>query len=90
MGQLALAWCMANKHVSTVITGATSLAQVDENLGAVEVVSKMTPDVLAEVDAALGKPVVRAARSIASAPLRVEAQLRYRLKPLSSVALAKL
>ena len=36
-GQLALAWCLHNGAVSSVITGATSVAQLDENLGALKV-----------------------------------------------------
>jgi aryl-alcohol dehydrogenase-like predicted oxidoreductase len=35
-GQLALAWCLRRREVSSVIVGATSVAQLQENLGAVE------------------------------------------------------
>jgi voltage-dependent potassium channel beta subunit len=52
--QLAIAWCAANPHVSTVITGASRAAQVKENMGAMEVVAKLTPEVLARVDAIAG------------------------------------
>ena len=91
VGQLALAWTMSNKHVSTVITGATTPGQVDENLGAVAFVEHMTPAVLAEIDAALGEDLVASARSISTSPERVEAQVpRLRLKSLSKGALAKL
>ena len=45
MGQLALAWTMANPDVSTVITGATTPAQVDENLAAVAFVESITAEV---------------------------------------------
>ena len=54
MAQLALAWCLKNPHVSTVITGATRVAQVHENLKARDVVPKLTPDVMARIEAALG------------------------------------
>lgn len=37
VGQLALAWCLRNKNVSTVLLGATKPEQLDENFGAVEV-----------------------------------------------------
>jgi aryl-alcohol dehydrogenase-like predicted oxidoreductase len=54
MAQLALAWCLTNPDVSTVITGATSEAQVRENLGAAEVRERLTPEVLADIDAIVG------------------------------------
>jgi voltage-dependent potassium channel beta subunit len=53
LGQLSIAWCAANPRVSTVITGASSPEQVRENLGAVDVLAKLTPDVLSEVGAAI-------------------------------------
>lgn len=52
--QLAIAWCAANPNVSTVITGASRVAQVKENMGAMEVVAKLTPEVLARIDAIAG------------------------------------
>ena len=54
LSQLALSWCMANPNVSSVITGATSLKQIKENMGAVTVNAKMTPEVLKKIDAVLG------------------------------------
>jgi voltage-dependent potassium channel beta subunit len=53
MAQLALAWCVRNPNVSTVITGASRAAQVTENMKALDTVSKLTPEVLARIDAAL-------------------------------------
>jgi voltage-dependent potassium channel beta subunit len=53
LAQLSLAWCLNNPHVSTVITGASRVAQVEENLKALEVVERLTPDVLARIEAAL-------------------------------------
>jgi voltage-dependent potassium channel beta subunit len=53
LAQLALAWCARNPNVSTVITGATRVAQVSENMGALEVLPKLSPDVLARIDEAL-------------------------------------
>jgi len=67
MGQLALAWCMANPDVSTTLTGATDTAQVEEQLGALAVVEKLVPDVMGEIDAALGEEVVRRARQVPKA-----------------------
>jgi voltage-dependent potassium channel beta subunit len=53
--QLAIAWCLRNPHVSSVITGASSVDQVRENLGAVDLTSELNSDVLARLDAASGK-----------------------------------
>jgi voltage-dependent potassium channel beta subunit len=47
--QLAIAWCAANPHVSTVILGASSVDQVHENLGALDALAQLTPEVLAEI-----------------------------------------
>jgi voltage-dependent potassium channel beta subunit len=55
LAQLALAWCVRNPHVSTVITGASRVAQVHENMKALGVVDKLTPDVMAAIDAALAE-----------------------------------
>ena len=48
--QLALAWCVKNPNVSTVITGASTPEQVAENMSALEVLDRMTPDVLERLD----------------------------------------
>jgi len=53
MSQLAIAWVAHNPNVSTVITGASRLSQLEENLGALDVLPKLTPDVLNKIDAAL-------------------------------------
>ena len=51
LGQLAIAWAAHNPRVSTVITGASRLSQLQDNLGAVEVVPKLTSEVMARIDA---------------------------------------
>lgn len=51
LAQLSIAWCAANPHVSTVITGASRVEQVHENLGALPVIERLTPDILARIDA---------------------------------------
>ena len=51
MAQFAIAWIAANENVSTVILGATSVAQLDENLQALAFVDKITPEIRAKVDA---------------------------------------
>jgi voltage-dependent potassium channel beta subunit len=54
LSQFALAWCLKNPFVSSVITGATRMEQVQENMQAVTVVSKITRQILARVDDILG------------------------------------
>jgi len=53
LAQMSLAWCLKNPHVSTVITGASRPAQVVENMKALDVVPRLTPEVLASIDNAL-------------------------------------
>jgi voltage-dependent potassium channel beta subunit len=53
--QLAIAWCLRNPHVTTAITGATRRAQVTENMGALAVVAKLTPDVMTRIDEIVGR-----------------------------------
>ena len=50
LAQLALAWCLKNPNVSTVITGASRPEQVHENMKALEVAPKLTPEVLKRID----------------------------------------
>jgi aryl-alcohol dehydrogenase-like predicted oxidoreductase len=58
VAQLALAWCLKNPNVSTVITGASRPEQVRENMKAGEVASWLTPEVMGRIDSVLGnKPV---------------------------------
>ena len=51
--QLALAWCLKNPNVSTVITGASKPEQVTENMKTLDVVSKLTDDVMEKIEAVL-------------------------------------
>lgn len=53
LSQLAIAWCAKNPHVSTVITGASSVAQVDENMGAIGVLERLDDDLMARIKAAV-------------------------------------
>lgn len=48
--QLAIAWILRRKDVSSVISGATRLEQLDENLAAVEVVEQLDEHILARID----------------------------------------
>jgi voltage-dependent potassium channel beta subunit len=50
LAQFSLAWCLQNPHVSTVMTGASRVEQVHENMKALQFVDKFTPDLMAEVD----------------------------------------
>jgi aryl-alcohol dehydrogenase-like predicted oxidoreductase len=50
MPHLALAWCLKNENVSTVILGASKTSQLDENLKATEVKLKLTEDVMERIE----------------------------------------
>lgn len=50
LSQLALAWCLKNPFVSTVITGATRVEQVNENMKAAEFAPKITPEIMERID----------------------------------------
>jgi len=50
VAQLAIAWVAKNPRVSSVITGASKLAQLQSNLGAVDVIGKLTPQLMAQID----------------------------------------
>jgi aryl-alcohol dehydrogenase-like predicted oxidoreductase len=54
LAQLAIAWILRRKVVSTVITGATRLSQLEENLGAEDGIALLTDDLMARIDAVLG------------------------------------
>src|ERR1700758_1652079 len=51
---LAIAWCLKNPNVSTVILGASKVAQLEENLKATAAAEQLTPDILDELDEILG------------------------------------
>jgi len=57
LAQLALAWCLKNPHVTTVITGASRASQVVENMRCLEVVSKLDAEIMARIDGIVGAPV---------------------------------
>jgi aryl-alcohol dehydrogenase-like predicted oxidoreductase len=52
--QLALAWAAKNPNVSTVILGATKVEQIHDNLKAVALIDKLTPEILEEIEGILG------------------------------------
>lgn len=50
LSQFALAWCLKNPFISTVITGASRVEQVRENMKASDVVDKITPEIMERID----------------------------------------
>ena len=54
MPRLAIAWCLKNPNVSTVITGASKVSQVAENMKALDLVPQLTDDVMEKIEAVLG------------------------------------
>jgi voltage-dependent potassium channel beta subunit len=50
LAQFSLAWCLQNPHVSTVLTGASRVGQLHENMQAIEFVDQFTPDVMDAID----------------------------------------
>lgn len=61
LAQFSLAWCLQNPFVSTVMTGASRVEQVNENMKAIDFVDHFTPEVMKEIDqifgiASAGKP----------------------------------
>jgi voltage-dependent potassium channel beta subunit len=58
LAQLAIAWCLKNQQVSSVILGASRKEQLVENLLASEIAPKLSPEIMARIEIALGnKPV---------------------------------
>ncbi len=58
---LALAWCLKNEHVSSVILGATKKEQLLENLGALDLVPSLSQEVLQQIEAIMQTRPVQAA-----------------------------
>lgn len=54
MAKLALAWCLKNPNVSTVITGASRVSQVESNMQAIALLPSLTDDVTAKIEEVLG------------------------------------
>jgi len=54
LAQLSIAWCASNQNVSTVILGASKVSQLQENLGALDVLPKIDDQVLERIDEAMG------------------------------------
>jgi voltage-dependent potassium channel beta subunit len=54
LAQFSLAWCLQNPYVSTVMTGASRVSQVHENMKALDFVDRFTPEVMAEIGKIVG------------------------------------
>jgi len=50
LAQFSLAWCLQNPHVSTVLTGASRVEQLRENMQAIGFVDRFTPEVMDAID----------------------------------------
>jgi voltage-dependent potassium channel beta subunit len=53
LAQLALAWCLKNPNVSTVITGASRASQVGENMKALDISKQLTPELMERIEGVL-------------------------------------
>ncbi len=53
LAQLSIAWCARNPHVSSVITGASRVSQVHDNMGALDVLEKLDDETMARIAAAV-------------------------------------
>ncbi len=54
IAKMAVAWCAKNENVSTVILGASKVHQLEETLTAVDLLPKMTAEIMTKIDDALG------------------------------------
>ena len=52
--QLALGWCLKNSNVSTILMGATTASQIEENMGCIDVAKQLTDENLADLEEILG------------------------------------
>ena len=50
MAALSIAWCIKNENVSTVILGATKVAQIEDNCKAIQLLPKLTPEIMADIE----------------------------------------
>ncbi|RLN71689.1 hypothetical protein BBJ28_00026985 [Nothophytophthora sp. Chile5] len=67
LAQLAIAWCVSNPNASTVMLGARTMKQLDENLQAIRFVDLITPEIKARIDACVDyKPQVPTKEALAT------------------------
>jgi len=53
MARMAIAWCLKNQNVSTVILGASKVSQLEDNLKALDVVDQLTDDLMEKIEGIL-------------------------------------
>jgi aryl-alcohol dehydrogenase-like predicted oxidoreductase len=53
LAQLALAWCLKNKNVSSVITGASKAEQVKENMKAIDLLPALNDEIMSKIETIL-------------------------------------
>ncbi len=59
LASLSIAWCIRNENVTTAILGATKKEQLADNLKALEVLPKLSPEVMQKIEDIMGtKPVI--------------------------------
>ncbi|MGI9236337.1 MAG: potassium channel beta subunit family protein [Woeseiaceae bacterium] len=54
LAQFSIAWCLKNPDVSSVLTGASRVQQVHENMKALEFVDRFTPELMHDIDRIFG------------------------------------
>jgi aryl-alcohol dehydrogenase-like predicted oxidoreductase len=50
LAQMSIAWCAMNPNVSTVILGATKKEQLNDNLKSLDIVPKLTPNIIEKIE----------------------------------------
>ena len=50
MAQMAVAWCLKNENVSTVILGASKVSQLEDTMGSIDQVGKLTDEVMEKIE----------------------------------------
>ncbi|MEE6525366.1 hypothetical protein FKM82_025318, partial [Ascaphus truei] len=60
VAQLAIAWCLRSEGVSSVLLGVSNCEQLLENLGSIQVLAQLTPQIVTEIDQILcNKPNIK-------------------------------
>jgi aryl-alcohol dehydrogenase-like predicted oxidoreductase len=54
VSQLAVAWAVRNRHVATVVFGTSKPSRIAEQVAALELVPKLTDEVMVRIEAACG------------------------------------
>ena len=77
LAQLSIAWIVLNKDISTAILGAKKPEQLNENIKALEIVPKLTKEILEEIEKIMGnapKGEIDYFNNFAQLPIRRDAQ----------------